>query len=102
MDILADQAGGYSSAPSEQEVVYTDLLFIICGQFDIRCYDAASKERYFAEEIARVTWVQQQEQITGVKLALRPAFSARYAVAPWCPSGSKSITQPWKASSCPR
>ena len=30
VDILAEQAGGYFSAPSEQELAYTDLLFSIC------------------------------------------------------------------------
>lgn len=76
VDILADQAGGYFSAPSDQELAYTDLLFSICEQFGIRYYRATPKERYFVEEVARVTWARQQEQITGVRLAIRPAFSA--------------------------
>lgn len=76
VDILADQAGGYFSAPSEQDLAYTDLLFSICAQFGIRYYSATEKERYFVEEVARVTWARQQEKVSGVKLAVRPAFSA--------------------------
>ena len=76
VDILAEQAGGYFSAPREQDLAYTDLLFSICEQFGIRYYSATEKERYFVEDVARVTWARQQEQITGVKLAVRPAFSA--------------------------
>lgn len=76
IDILADQAGGYFSAPEEQELAYTDLLFSVCDQFGIRYYSATPKERYFVEEVTRVTWARQQEQVTGVKAAIRPAFSA--------------------------
>lgn len=76
IDILAEQAGGYFSAPSEQELAYTDLLFSVCEQFGIRYYTATPKERYFVEEVTRVTWARQQEQATGVRLAVRPAFSA--------------------------
>lgn len=76
IDILADQAGGYFSAPEEQELAYTDLLFSVCDQFGIRYYSATQKERYFVEEVTRVTWARQQEQVTGVKAAIRPAFSA--------------------------
>ena len=76
IDILADQAGGYFSAPEEQELAYTDLLFSVCDQFGIRYYSATPKERYFVEEVTRVTWARQQEQVTGVKATIRPAFSA--------------------------
>lgn len=76
IDILVDQAGGYFSAPEEQELAYTDLLFSVCDQFGIRYYSATQKERYFVEEVTRVTWARQQEQVTGVKAAIRPAFSA--------------------------
>ena len=76
IDVLAEQAGGYFSAPNEQELAYTDLLFSICEQFGIRYYSATPKERYFVEEVTRVTWARQQEQITGIKLPIRPAFSA--------------------------
>lgn len=62
VDILAEQAGGYFSAPREQDLAYTDLLFSICEQFGIRYYSATEKERYFVEEVARVTWARQQEQ----------------------------------------
>jgi len=75
IDILAEQAGGYFSVPSEREFAYTDLLFSVCEQFGIRYYSATPKERYFVEEVARVTWARQQERITGVKTAVRPAFS---------------------------
>lgn len=76
IDLLADQAGGYFSAPSEQELAYTDLLFGVCEQFGIRYYSATPKERYFVEEVTCVTWARQREQVTGIKVAVRPAFSA--------------------------
>lgn len=75
VDILAEQAGGYFSAPNEQELAYTDLLFSVCEQFGIRYYSATPKERYFVEEVARVTWARQKEQITGIRVAVRPAFA---------------------------
>lgn len=76
IDILADQAGGYFSIPDERELAYTDLLFNICKQFGIRYYSATAKERYFVEEVARVTWACQEAQNTGAKITIRPAFSA--------------------------
>lgn len=75
IDVLAEQAGGYFSAPSKQELAYTDLLFSVCEQFGIRYYSATPKERYFVEEVARVTWARQNEQVTGVKAVIRPAFA---------------------------
>lgn len=74
IDILAEKAGGYFSAPNEEELAYTDLLFSICEQFGIRYYSATPKERYFVEEVARVTWLRQKEQITGIKMSVRPSF----------------------------
>ena len=75
VDILAEQAGGYFSVPSEAEMAYTDLLFSVCEQFGIRYYSATPKERYFVEEVTRVTWACQHEQATGTKAAIRPAFA---------------------------
>ena len=75
VDILAEQAGGYFSVPSETELAYTDLLFSVCEQFGIRYYSATPKERYFVEEVTRVTWAHQHEQVAGTKAAIRPAFA---------------------------
>ncbi len=75
VDVLAEQAGGYFSAPSKQELAYADLLFSICEQFGIRYYNATPKERYFVGEVTRVTWARQNEQATGVKAEIRPAFA---------------------------
>ena len=75
IDVLAQQAGGYFSAPSEQELAYTDLLFSVCEQFGIRYYSATPKERYFVEEVTRVTWACQSKQVVGAEAAVRPAFS---------------------------
>ena len=36
VDILAEQAGGYFSAPSEQDLAYTDLLFSEIGRASCR------------------------------------------------------------------
>lgn len=57
-------------------VAYTELLFDICQQFGIHYYTATPKERYFVEEVTRVTWAKQQEASSGVHQNIRPAFSA--------------------------
>lgn len=76
MDALAEQAGGYFVLPSEENIEYTDLLFDVCRQFGIRYYSATPKERHFVEEVTRVTWANMQEEKTGIKQDIRPAFSA--------------------------
>lgn len=76
IDDLAMQAGGYFSLPSEDSMAYTELLFDICQQFGIHYYTATLKERYFVEEVTRVTWAKQQEASSGVHQNIRPAFSA--------------------------
>ena len=76
IDALAAQAGGYFALPSEENIEYTDLLFDVCRQFGIGYYSATPKERHFVEEVTRVTWANMQEEKTGVKQDIRPAFSA--------------------------
>lgn len=70
IDDLAMQAGGYFSLPSEDSMAYTELLFDICQQFGIHYYTATPKERYFVEEVTRVTWAKQQEARPGVKFCV--------------------------------
>ena len=76
IDVLADEAGGYFAPPSDDDIRYMDLLFDVCAQFGIRYYSATPKERSFVEEVTRLTWARQQEAISGVKVEVRPAFSA--------------------------
>lgn len=76
IDDLAGQAGGYFSLPPEDSMAYTELLFDICQQFGIHYYTATEKERYFVEEVTRVTWAKQQEEKSGIPQNIRPAFSA--------------------------
>ena len=76
LDELADAAGSYFAMPTEEDLAYTELLFDICRQFGIRYYSATQKERAFVEEVTRVTWARQQEDRTGVRQEIRPAFSA--------------------------
>ena len=76
IDALAEQAGSYFSVPSKESMEYTELLFDICRQFGIRYYSSYSKERRFVEEVTRVTWAKQREAEAGIKLDIRPAFSA--------------------------
>ena len=76
IDELAEQAGGYFSLPSQEDMAYTELLFDVCRQFGIRYYSATRKEKAFVEEVTRLTWAKQQEEKTGVKQDIRPAFSA--------------------------
>lgn len=75
IDLLAEQAGGYFSLPSEEEFAYTDLLFSVCEQFGIRYYSATPKEKFFVDEVTRVTWACQKQD-EGKASAVRPAFSA--------------------------
>ena len=74
IDDLAAQSGGYFSPPSEEDISYTDVLFDICDQFGIHYYSATEKERYFVEEVTRVTWAKQQEEKTGSQQNIRPVF----------------------------
>lgn len=60
----------------EENMAYMELLFDICQQFGIRYYSATKKERHFVEEVTQVTWAKQQEEKTGVRQDIRPAFSA--------------------------
>lgn len=76
IDDLAAQAGGYFAPPTEGSTAYTELLFDVCRQFGIRYYSATKKERHFVEEVTRVTWAKLQEEKTGVRQDIRPAFSA--------------------------
>lgn len=75
-DDLAGQVGGYFSLPSEGSMAYAELLFDICQQFGIHYYTVPKKERYFGEEVTRVTWAKQQEEKSGIPQNIRPAFSA--------------------------
>ena len=74
IDTLADDAGGYVSLPTEQGMDYTDLFFSVCQQFGIRYYSATPKERFFVEEVTRVTWAIQHGERVGE--SVRPSFSA--------------------------
>lgn len=76
LDDLASEAGGYFAMPSKESIAYTELLFSVCDQFGIRYYSATEKERCFVEEVARVTWELKQQEKTGIKETIRPAFSA--------------------------
>lgn len=70
IDVLAAEAGGYFHMPTEEELAYADLFFSVCEQFGIRYYSATEKEKYFVEEVTRVTWAFQHGEKT------RPAFVA--------------------------
>lgn len=74
LDILADEAGGYVSMPTQEGLEYTDLFFSVCRQFGIRYSHATPKERYFVEEVTRVTWAVQHGEKVGE--TVRPAFVA--------------------------
>lgn len=76
IDLLAEQAGGYFSIPSEEDLAYTDLLFSVCEQFGIRYYSATAKERYFVDEVTRVTWARQTAEASGSSVEIKPAFTA--------------------------
>ena len=71
---LAQEAGGYFSIPTEEGMEYTDLFMSICDQFGIRYNKATPKERFFVEEVTRVTWAIQHGETVGKDV--RPTFSA--------------------------
>jgi hypothetical protein len=75
IDILAEQCGGYVALPTEEDREYMELFADICQQFHIRYCSATETERYFVDEVMRVTWARMQEEKTGVKQNIRPAFS---------------------------
>ena len=56
-------------------MAYTEFLFDVCQQFGLRYY-FAKKERYFVEEVTRVTWANRQEEKTGIRQDIRPVFLA--------------------------
>ena len=70
IDELADKAGGYFAIPSEDSLKYTELLFTICEKYGINYYRATPKEKFFVEEVTRVTWAVEHSQDT------KPAFVA--------------------------
>ena len=74
LDILAGEAGGYVSPPTQEGLEYTALFFSVCRQFGIRYHREAPKEKYFVEEVTRVTWAIQHGETVGQDV--RPAFSA--------------------------
>ena len=76
IDRLAAEAGGYFPPPTPDDIAYTNLLFDVCRQFNIRYYSATAKEKNFVEEVTRLTWARMQEKKTGIKQDVRPAFSA--------------------------
>ena len=70
IDILAEEAGGYVSMPSRDDLAYLDLLFETSERFGVRYYSAGPKEKYFVEEVTRIIWEREH----GIKP--RPAFIA--------------------------
>lgn len=76
MDQLALEAGGYVQAMTEEELEYTNLFFDICKQFGIHYASADKKEKYFIDEVTRVTWARMQEKKSGEKKDIRLAFTA--------------------------
>ncbi len=74
IDNLADKAGGYFAFPSEDSMEYTDLFFYICQKYKIHYSSATPKEKYFVDEVTRVTWERFQCQ-KGKAVDVRPAFS---------------------------
>ena len=70
IDKPASEAGGYFSAPSKEEMEFTDLFFSICKQFGIHYASATPKEKYFIDEVTRGTWAHMHNE------KVKPAFVA--------------------------
>ena len=70
IDQIADEVGGYFALPTEESLIYTKLLFDISDKYGIDYYHATPKEKYFVEEVTRVTWAFEHGEET------TPAFVA--------------------------
>ena len=64
LDIIADIEGGYVSIPTKESMEYTDLLFEISKKYSIDYYHATPKEKFFVEEVTRVTWAFEHGEKT--------------------------------------
>ena len=76
IDELAEEAGGYVALPKKDDIRYLELLFEICEQFGIRYYTATPKEKYFVDEVTRLTWARMIERETGFRQDVPLAFTA--------------------------
>lgn len=76
LDSLAEAAGGYVSLPDQDGLRFTNLFFDICKQFGIRYSSATAKERFFVDEVTRLTWARIIEEETGIPQNVPLSFSA--------------------------
>ena len=76
IDTLAENAGGYVSIPTQDDIRYVELLMDVCEQFGIRYYTATPKERNFVDEVTRLTWARMIEEETGIKQNVPLSFTA--------------------------
>lgn len=71
LDSIANKAGGFCTAPSEEDIAYTTLFLELCKKYKIHYASATPQQKAFVEEVTRVAW----EKRIG-KQNIRPAFSA--------------------------
>lgn len=73
IDTLAGEAGGYFALPSEEDKEWTNLFFFICRKYGIQYAHASPKQKYFVDEVVRVTWENMQKK-QGKQVVVHPAF----------------------------
>ena len=56
---------------------YYDIFFMLCRKYNVSWASANDKEKYFIEEVTRVTYERDRAQRLGLPLSeIRPAFAS--------------------------
>lgn len=72
-EALAGAAWYFQKDPEAER--YYNLFFAFCRKFNVNWSSANEKERYFIEEVTRVTYKRDKAQRLGLPLSkVRPAF----------------------------
>ena len=71
---VSSDAAWYCRKDAEEERFY-EIFFQMCQKYNVRWASATEKERWFIEEITRVTYERERAIRQGLSLAdVRPAF----------------------------
>lgn len=71
---VSSDAAWYCRKDAEEERFY-EIFFQMCQKYSVRWASASEKERWFIEEVTRVTYERERAVRQGLPLAdVRPAF----------------------------